>query len=461
MSDEQKVFTLKQVVQSIRKTIEERYQSTYWVKAEMHKLNRYPSGHCFPELLQKEDGKIVAQITGSIWKHNFDRINQRFIEVVKEPLKDDSTLLMQVKVVFHETYGLSLQILDVDPNYALGELQRERMETLRKLKETGVLNANQQLDFPLLPKRIALISAESSKGLSDFYEVLQSDPRYKIFTLLFPAYLQGDQAAGSIMQQLERIRKVAHHFDAVAIVRGGGGEVGMSCYNHYALCHAIATFPLPVLTGIGHSTNYTVAEMIAFRNAITPTKLAEFLLSSFREFDQGIAKLSGTLQNNAKTLIERKKNHLIRTVDLLNTCTKRLIVLKKTELRNMSSETRYKAKNRIQLEQTYVNKQTMKLDSGAQLVLVRHTNTLSAVRNQLIQSAHNRLRIAQSLVELSENKLRLIDPINVLRRGYSITTINGKLPTNYDDIKEGDELTTRTANFMLLSTLINKKKSDE
>src|SRR5690606_17364629 len=161
------------------------------------------------ELLQKEDGKIVAQIRGTIWNHQFEQINKRFIEVVKEPLKEDTTLLMQVKVTFHESYGLSLQIVDIDPNYALGELQRERQETLKKLQKEGLLNANQQLDFPLLPKRIAVISADSSKGLSDFMQIIKNNEwKYKFFTMLFPAYLQGDNAASSIIAQLKQIEKV-------------------------------------------------------------------------------------------------------------------------------------------------------------------------------------------------------------------------------------------------------------
>ena len=186
MSDSRQIFTLKQVASSIKKTIEERYHQTYWVKAEMHKLNMYPSGHCFPELLQKEDGKIVAQMTASIWKQNFQRINKRFIDVVKEPLREDSTLLIQVKIVFHETFGLSLQILDIDPNYALGELQKERQETLLKLQKENLLNRNQSLPFPLLPQRIALISADTSKGLSDFRKVIETNQwNYHFFTFLF------------------------------------------------------------------------------------------------------------------------------------------------------------------------------------------------------------------------------------------------------------------------------------
>ncbi|NBU90291.1 MAG: exodeoxyribonuclease VII large subunit, partial [Flavobacteriia bacterium] len=282
---EKQVFTLQQVVRSIKKTLEDRYTQNYWVKAEMHKLNKYPSGHAFPELVQKDENKIVAQITGTIWKQQLERINTKFIEVVKEPLREGTTLLLLVKINYSETFGLGLQILDIDPSFSLGELQKQREETLRKLAKEGLLNLNQKLHFPLLPKRVAIISADSSKGLSDFLQVLQENEKsYFIFTHLFNAYLQGDVAVQSIISALKKIKRVKDHFDIVIIVRGGGAEVGMTCYNNYDLCKAIAEFPLPVLTGIGHSTNLNVAEMVSFRNEITPTKLAEFLLQTFREF---------------------------------------------------------------------------------------------------------------------------------------------------------------------------------
>ena len=227
MSDNRQIFTLEQVCTSIKKTIEARYNQLYWVKAEMHKINRYPSGHAFPELVQKEGDKIMAQMTGTIWKQNYERIDKQFISVVKEPLKEGSNLLMQVKVTYSEVFGLSLHIVDIDPNFSLGELQRERDETLKRLQKEGLTNLNQQLPFPLLPKRIAIISADSSKGLSDFMKVIEQNPwGYRFFTMLFPAYLQGDVAVASIQTQLERIEKVKEHFDCVAIVRGGGGEVG-------------------------------------------------------------------------------------------------------------------------------------------------------------------------------------------------------------------------------------------
>ena len=299
MADEKQIFSLKQVVKSIQKTLSERYHAVYWIKAELHKINTFPSGHSFPELVYKEDGKIQAQMSGVIWKSVMTNIQRQFKAIAKEPLKEGSTVLLMAKIVFSETHGISLNILDIDPNYALGELQRERQETLKRLNKEGILNANQQVLLPLLPKRVAVISAAASKGLSDFYQVLErNDKGYFVFTHLFPAYLQGDIAPSSIIKQLKRIEAKKELFDLVVIVRGGGGEVGLTCYNNYELCKEIANFPLPIWTGIGHSTNLTVSEMIAHQNGITPTALAEMILRCFENFDAPLEEAIKYLKRN-------------------------------------------------------------------------------------------------------------------------------------------------------------------
>ena len=215
-------FTLKQVAESIRKTIAERYSRTYWVTAEMHKLNQTRKGHCYPELVQKEDESIVVEMRGTIWKQNFDRIQQKFFEIVKEPLHDGMELLFHVKIAYHPLYNIGLEIIDIDPNYTLGALQRERQETLERLNKEGILNSNQNLQMALVPKRLAIISQADSKGYSDFVTLLNGHPkRYHFATLLFEATLQGDAAITSIQNQLKRIEKVKQHFDAVVIIRNG------------------------------------------------------------------------------------------------------------------------------------------------------------------------------------------------------------------------------------------------
>ena len=454
MSQSPKIFSLKQVVSSIRKTIEDRYTQAYWVKAEMHKLNRYPSGHCFPELLQKEDGKIVAQITGSIWKHNFDRINQQFVNVAKEPLREGSTMLMQVKVAFHETYGMSLQILDIDPNYSLGELQRERQETLLRLQKEGLIQANQQLEFPLLPRRIAVISAASSKGLSDFMQVLeQNEKGYVLFTHLFPAYLQGDVAVPSIIEQLEKIKSVIDHFDVVVIVRGGGGEVGLSCYNNYNLCRAIASFPLPVLTGIGHSTNLTVAEMISYRNAITPTELADLFLSEYRAFEDTVNDNGKAIQQLARQLLKETNYQLEKTSNRFLFETERYLSAEKFQLASMTKAIVQGSKHEIDRNNQRLSNLSNELGVSSKRYTKTSIGKLDEFQNRIPLGVRSILKHHQNQLERAEQSVRLMDPINVLKRGYSITTFNGKTISEHNQPKAGSTIQTKTANFNIESTV--------
>ena len=449
---EKQVFTLQQVVRSIKKTLEDRYTQNYWVKAEMHKLNKYPSGHAFPELVQKDDNKIVAQITGTIWKQQLERINTKFIEVVKEPLREGTTLLLLVKINYSETFGLGLQILDIDPSYSLGELQKQREETLRKLAKEGLLNLNQKLHFPLLPKRVAIISADSSKGLSDFLQVLQENEKsYFIFTHLFNAYLQGDVAVQSIISALKKIKRVKDHFDIVIIVRGGGAEVGMTCYNNYDLCKAIAEFPLPVLTGIGHSTNLNVAEMVSFRNEITPTKLAEFLLQTFREFEQETKRLNREMIAHSLQLIDKTKQDFNGQVRVFKHASLRFTDSLKNELNQqiieLKNTTRYFLKNE--------NDAVLSLKNDYRIVtkeiITAERNTLSLISKPIKGSLLHFFERKESDLEQLEKTVNILNPSNVLQRGYSLTLLNGKILSAKNKPKKGDLIESKTNSLTLFS----------
>jgi len=449
---EKQVFTLQQVVRSIKKTLEDRYTQNYWVKAEMHKLNKYPSGHAFPELVQKDENKIVAQITGTIWKQQLERINTKFIEVVKEPLREGTTLLLLVKINYSETFGLGLQILDIDPSFSLGELQKQREETLQKLAKEGLLNLNQKLHFPLLPKRIAIISADSSKGLSDFLQVLQENEKsYFIFTHLFNAYLQGDVAVQSIISALKKIKRVKDHFDIVIIVRGGGAEVGMTCFNNFELCKAIAEFPLPVLTGIGHSTNLNVAEMVSFRNEITPTKLAEFLLQTFREFEQETKRLNREMMAHSLQLIDKTKQDFNGQVRVFKHASLRFTDSLKNELKQqiieLKNTTRYFLKNE--------NDAVLSLKNDYRIVtkeiITAERNTLSLISKPIKGSLLHFFERKESDLEQLEKTVNILNPSNVLQRGYSLTLLNGKILSAKNKPKKGDLIESKTNSLTLFS----------
>ncbi|MBP1630899.1 MAG: xseA [Bacteroidetes bacterium] len=388
IENQTKFFSLLEVMSSIQKTIIGRYSSLFWVKAEMIKLNHYThSGHCYPDLVEKKEGRIVAQTRAIIWKNDFESISKKFIYFTKEPIKDGVTILFQCRINFDTLHGLSLNIIDIDPMFTLGELEKERQETIERLKKEDLFHANSTLPLALLPQRLAIISVQTSKGYSDFMNIIDQEKNYKLFTYLFPSLLQGDNAVETLIQALEAVEKVKKHFDAVLIIRGGGGDIGLSCYNNYELSKTIANFPLPVLTGIGHSTNETVAEMVAYKNAITPTELADFILNRFRAFDQEIEDIKKRLVNLSKKRIEIEGNNL-----------QRLLI-------------------------------------------------------QIKQSSKNRLITEENQLKALEKYITLLNPNNLLKRGYTITLKDNRIIKSKQELKQGDKITTQFQDGTIESTI--------
>jgi exodeoxyribonuclease VII large subunit len=431
--NDKKVFSLLEVCTSIEQTIKQRYTKGFWVKAEMNKLNYYKhSGHCYPDLLEKKDGKIVAQMRANLWAKDYITINEKFKGILKEPLKEGINILFYATLSFSPTYGISLRIIDIDPIFTLGDLEREKAECIAKLKSENIFDNNKQQILATLPQRIAIISVETSKGFADFNQIIDNNPwGYKYFKMLFPALLQGDKAAISIINQLKNIEKVKAHFDVVAIIRGGGGEVGLTCYNDYELSKCIANFPIPVLTGIGHSTNMTVVEMVAFKNAITPTEIADFLLQRFHEFSVPLQKFQEEIVSKSKLLLKENKNRFLSETNAL--------------------------KN---LSKSYLNNSKIGLDNfGKQLIMSsKHQLYSNHIQQNILETAlkksiHSFSKLKHETLNVSLQKIKILDPINILKRGFSITQFEGKIIQNISDLKKGSQIETITYQGKISSTV--------
>ena len=465
--NDKKVFSLFEVLHSVQKTLSVRYTSSFWVKAEMNKLNYYShSGHCYPELVEKKEGKVIAQIRSQLWSRDFQRVNRHFIETLQEPLKDGIKILFQATISFHPVYGLSLQILDIDPTFTLGDLEKEKQESILKLKTEQLFDKNKKQSLALLPQRVAVISVETSKGYNDFKQKIDTNVwGYAFFYFLFPALLQGDQSAQSIIHQLDRIEKIKEHFDVVALIRGGGGDVGLSCYNDYNLSKKIASFPLPVLTGIGHSTNETVSEMVAYANLITPTDLANFLIQKFHNF-------SVPLQNAEKQIIENAQNLLITTEDnfyklikIWITYTKNHLSQSQLSLDNTSKILKKDVLFQIKENETYIQtlqnnlikstntfglKENRDLDIASITLdrLLSYTTSqsisnINELQNKLNSSTKYILDSCQNQLKYIANNLKNLSPESILKRGFSITYFQGKALTTKESLQNGDEITTQ------------------
>ncbi|WP_318640152.1 exodeoxyribonuclease VII large subunit [Flavobacterium ardleyense] len=457
IANDRKVFTLLEVSKSVQKTISERYKSTFWVKAEMNKLNHYShSGHCYPELIEKKDGKIIAQIRSNLWRDDYQNINNNFLKTLKEPLKDGIKILFLARLGFDPVYGISLQILDIDPSYTLGDLQKEKQNTIIQLQSEAIFSLNKTRELPLLPQRIAVISVATSKGFVDFAQVLDHNPwGYKFFHYLFPSILQGEKAVIGIISQLKRIERVCEHFDVVAIIRGGGGDVGLSCYNNYELSKAVALFPIPVITGIGHATNETVCEMVSYQNAITPTKIAEFLIQKFHNFSVPLQKARDLIIDKSNRLISDEKTKLQSEVKLFRSVSETILQRNRNAIDQSTMVLVQQSQFMIKSNLTLMNGFNEQISKLSLLQIRQGAILLKQWQDSLYYQS--KLRAKQEVLQLEnlEKNLKNLDPINILKRGFSITRINGKAVTDIAQVERGQEIETQVYQGKITSTIKN------
>jgi len=482
-----KVYSLSQLTKSVENLLRPQFSKRYWIKAEMLRLNHHArTGGCYPDLVEKQEDRVIAQVKSVLWKQNFQRINALFQQNLKESLKDGSALMLEVSIHYDPIKSLYLFIHDISLEFSIGQLEKQRTATALRLKKEGLFQKNKQVAYPTIPKRIAIISEQTSDGFLDFIQVLnQSRWKDAFFFHLFPAVLQGDGAMYSIPSQIRRIEAVKNHFDLIAIIRGGGSELDMNCYDSYAISSAIANCSLPVITGIGHSTNLTLSEQLAFHNGITPTAIAHTLIEEIdalwepiNEYDNVLSKRCIPIIKNAKELLqslqkwmhlkgvasignhrhfleeqihemenarrlkereEREKlNHSIKALrslnrkaqDELNQQIRTIDRLQNAFIRANNFEER-----RLNESRTKIKESAIKVTSKGQNIIAENTPLLSKYSIRFIQENEKK-------VQIDLRYLNVVDPKNTLKRGYSITRIHGKVLQSNSALLSGDRIET-------------------
>lgn len=287
-------MTLLQLQERIREGIEEAVPPVVWITAEIGELKMHSSGHCYLEFVSyREKGHAVAaKARGTIWSSTFRLLKPYFETTAGVALASGLNVLVKVQVSFSPIYGLSLNVLDIDPSFTVGELELKRQQTIARLKDEGCFDMNSSLQIPSLPRRIAIISSPTAAGYRDFMKQLHgNEGGFRFHTELFAAQMQGEEAPGSIVAALENIASREEEFDAVAIIRGGGAAMDLVCFDDYTLAVNIAQFPLPVVTGIGHDHDFHIADMVAHTWLKTPTAAADFFVDAFMQQYQFIMHL--------------------------------------------------------------------------------------------------------------------------------------------------------------------------
>ena len=294
---EKEIINLYDLQSGLKSGIECLFPSKLWIRAEISALKARPGGHCYLELSQSDEKGLVAKAQAAIWSSRYRIIAPYFESVTGSPLKEGLTVLVRAQVTYSQLYGLTISIDDIDPEYSLGESERQRLQTIERLKAEGLMDLQKTLPEPFLPQNFAVISAQDAAGYGDFMRHLHENEYGFCFTTqLFPAQMQGPDAPSSMAQALGEVVSSGEKFDMVLILRGGGSRLDLACYDDYLLCSAIARCPLPVMTAVGHDRDFHICDMVAFRYLKTPTALADEILAVYEDEDARLLDFGSRLR---------------------------------------------------------------------------------------------------------------------------------------------------------------------
>ncbi len=433
-------LTLFELNSLVRKTIELTLPDCYWVEAELAEV-RERSGHCYMELIQKDEFEtaLVARASAKCWRSTWSLVRPHFERVTGECLHAGMKVLLQVYAQFHENFGFSWIVTDIDPTFTLGDMARKRQEVIRQLKAEGVFDLNKELTLSPFAKHIAVISSETAAGYGDFCNQLSTNPYGFSFDItLFPAIMQGERTEESIISALNAINTDADSFDCVVIIRGGGAVSDLSAFDSLTLAENVANFPLPVITGIGHERDESVVDMVAHTRVKTPTAAAALLTDNLKHTADFIDSARTTI---ARAVSRRMETERIR----LNRAAERIPVL--FSLVN--------TRHRARLDALYA-----KIESSVKRRLTAENTRIERLSSAIVPAVSRRLMTERHRIEMLSQRAETSDPTRLLKRGYSITLHNGHAVRSAAELKDGDMIETRFGKGKIKSAVIRKQQKD-
>ena len=428
-----KTITLYELNSLVRQTIEIGLPKSYWVEAEISEL-RENGGHCYLELIEKDKryNTPIAKASARCWRQTWGMVKPYFENTTGQQLRAGMKVLIEVYAQFHEAYGFSWIISDIDPNYTLGDMARKRQEIIKRLKEEGVFDLNKQLDLPLFSQRIAVISSKSAAGYGDFANQLYGNQYgYYFEAELFAATMQGEDVERSIIKALNAINDRCDDFDCVVIIRGGGATSDMSGFDALELAENVANFPLPIITGIGHDRDECILDMVSHTRVKTPTAAAALLIDNLHTAERRIDDARQRIANLTSRKMEVEKLRLSRLAERLPA---------------LFGSVKDKQEARLDILQE-------RLFRLAEIRLSNCENFVGQLEKKISLTAEHLLMVEKHRLELLEGRAQNLDPQLLLRRGYSITLVGGKALRDPSQVKQGDKIETRLEKGTIISTI--------
>ena len=445
MDTKNKHISLYELNQEVKKTLKNNLSEYYWVIGEISEIKVNNSGHCYLELVEKDEltDSLRAKARAIIWSSTFRMLQPYFETTTNIKLTKGIKVLVKAVAEFHELYGFSLNIIDIEPDYTIGELARTKQETINRLVKEGVIEMNKSLPFPLLPQKIAVISSGTAAGYGDFINHIQNNPfNYKYYIRLFPAFMQGEEAEKSIVEALDKIYKYENFFDIVVIIRGGGSQADLSCFNNYWLAYNVAQFSVPVLTGIGHEQDESVVDIVAHTHLKTPTAVADFLISVFQDNEDYINELNNRIMDICLEKVGKEKEKISRYALLLTPAvteriSKNYNTINLLQINILNSFNKF-VSQKIKITDLL----NQKIRSLYREYAVKNSQWLLLLNRNLKNHCIKYFTNSKYKLEILDKKNHYLDPKNILKRGYSITLHNGKNIKAADELKDEDLIDT-------------------
>ena len=431
-----------------------------WVIAELSDV-RLSGGHCYMELIEKnEAGQTIAKLRATIWRTTYIQLRNKFLNATQREITNGIKALVRGSVNHHSIYGLSFNIIDIDPSYTFGDLERIRREIIQRLQKEGIAYKNKLVPFPLAPQKIAVISAEGAAGYGDFINHLCGNSEgFVFYPHLFPCIMQGEKTSRSIQDALQLIEATADIWDCVAIVRGGGATTDLNGFDDYELAKAVANCGLPVVVGIGHERDRNVLDEIAHTSLKTPTAVAGFFIDKAREAYEMVLQLADRIRIYSTDLIRGEEQNLSTIRSMIPQLALRKMSDTKTRLHSLSSTLPLLSQGTIEKNKIRLNNLSAILANTSGNFIGRERLKINNSINFLESITINKFSQAGQKINNLESLVKVLDPGNTLKRGYSITRLNGKAVKSILSIKDGDILTTTLPDGEIKSLFIKKENN--
>ncbi len=428
------ILSLFELNSLIKGALEYTLTDSYWVRAEVSGLNIAYNGHCYLELVQKneDDSGLLTKSRATIWNGVFRQIKPKFEKETGQRLSAGMNILVKVRVEYHQLYGLSLNILDIDPTYTMGDMERRRREILLRLSSEGVIDLNKELIIPMVPNRVAVISSANAAGYGDFMDQLNSNS-YNFFfeTHLFQAVMQGEKAEESIIAALDSIALNYNFWDVVVIIRGGGATSELSCFDSYNLAVNVANFPIPIITGIGHERDDTVIDVVSNTRVKTPTAAAELLIGKMLKSTNLLYEFSGRLKESMFNVMDTEK----RRIELLS-----------QKIPSLFKVIKIGQEKRIDSMREAISRAVRARYSDG----IYRCQSIEIYLNNIVKKI---FLSEKHRIELLEKDIDAASPEIILKRGYTLTLKEGKIISSSLNLLTGDSITTMFADGKIESSV--------